>query len=113
MKKKILIRLFILVVTFGLTAPMVLADHQTFDLDKAIQQGDHKALADHYRAEAKKYKEIAEMHDKMQKSYKKTHVHHKGTENTLATHCGNLKFQALKMAEQYEALAKEEEGMTK
>jgi hypothetical protein len=89
---------------FFVAVPRVYA----FDVEKAIASGDHKGLAEYYKDQADAQRKIADMHDKMKISYRESHIHHKGTENVLAGHCGNLKFQALKMAEQYDAMAKEE-----
>lgn len=102
--------LLVLGVSFSL-APIAKA--QSFDVEKSISSGDHKGLAEYYKSQAEAQRKIAEMHDKMRADYKNNHnhVHYKGYENVLAGHCGNLKFQALKMAEQYDALAKQEENL--
>ncbi|MBZ0123382.1 MAG: hypothetical protein K8F31_05805 [Roseovarius sp.] len=90
------------------TISNVHAQSSSFDVDKAIAAGDHKGLAEYYKSQAEAQRTIAAMHDKMKTAYRNTHVHYKGSENVMAGHCGDLKFQALKMAEQYDALAKEE-----
>lgn len=84
---------------------------QSFDVQKAIGAGDHKALAEYYKSQAEAQRNIAAMHDKMKIAYRDSHVHYKGSENVMAGHCGDLKFQALKAAEQYDALAKQEEKL--
>lgn len=113
MIKKLAGSLFILSMVFAVILPIAKADHKSINVEKAISKGDHKALAEYYRSQADAQKKIAEMHDEMKTEYRKTHVHYKGIENTLAGHCGNLKSQALKMANEYETLAKEEEKMIK
>jgi 7-cyano-7-deazaguanine synthase in queuosine biosynthesis len=87
------------------------AQSGSFDVEKAIAAGDHKGLAEYYQSQAEAQRKIAAMHDKMKTAYRNTHVHYKGIENVLAGHCGDLKFEALKMAEQYDALAKQEEKL--
>ena len=94
------------------TISNVHAQSSSFDVDKAIAAGDHKGLAEYYKSQAEAQRTIAAMHDKMKTAYRNTHVHYKGSENVMAGHCGDLKFQALKMAEQYDALAKQEEKLT-
>jgi hypothetical protein len=83
----------------------------TFDVDKAIASGDHKGLAEYYKAQAEAQRNVAAMHDKMKTAYRDSHVHYKGSDNVMAGHCGDLKFQALKSAELYDALAKQEEKL--
>lgn len=100
------------VLAFGsFTISNARAQSGSFDVEKAIAAGDHKGLAEYYKSQAEAQRQIAAMHDKMKTSYRNTHVHYKGTENVLAGHCGDLKFEALKMAEQYDALAKQEEKL--
>ncbi len=111
--KKLISSFFVLSMFFAVALPIAKADHKTIDVEKAISKGDHKALAEYYHSQADAQKKIAAMHDEMKTEYRKTHVHYKGIENTLAGHCGNLKSQALKMADEYEALAKEEEKRIK
>lgn len=106
--KLLIALLLVLGVSFSLT-PMVSA--QSFDVDKAIAAGDHKALADYYKSQAEAQRTTVEMHKKMKTQYSGAHAHYKGYENVLAGHCGNLQFQAAKMAEQYDALAKQEESL--
>lgn len=84
---------------------------QSFDVQKAIAAGDHQALANYYKSQAEAERNVAAMHDKMKTSYRDTHVHYKGSENVLAGHCGNLKLKALESAEQYDALAAQEEKL--
>lgn len=84
-----------------------------FDVEKAIAAGDHQALAEYYRSQAEAQREIAKRHGQMRTDYRKTHVHYKGIENTLSGHCGTLRYQALKAAEQYDAMAKIEEKLAK
>jgi hypothetical protein len=93
------------------TISNVHAQSGSFDVEKAIAAGDHKGLAEYYQSQAEAQRKIAAMHDKMKTAYRNTHVHYKGIENVLAGHCGDLKFEALKMAEQYDALAKQEEKL--
>lgn len=93
------------------TISTVHAQTSSFDMEKAIAAGDHKGLAEYYESQAEAQRKIAEMHQKMKTAYRNTHVHYKGIKNVQAGHCGNLKFQALKMAEQYDALAKQEEKL--
>ncbi len=112
MRKNLSISL--LALTFALTStstvPTAFAQ-QKFDVEKAISSGDHKGLAEYYKAQAEEQRKIAAMHDKMKVAYRQTHVHYKGIENDLAGHCGDLKFEALKMAEQYDKLAAQEEKL--
>lgn len=89
------------------------AQAQSFDVDKAISTGDHKGLAEYYKSQAEAQRNIAAMHDKMKVAYRESHVHYKGSENVMAGHCGDLKFEALKAAEQFDALAKQEEKLAK
>ena len=84
---------------------------QTFDVNKAIAAGDHKGLAEYYKSQADLYRQKAASHDNMHADYKKSHVHYKGMENTFAAHCATLKQDALNTAQQYDALAKEEEKL--
>lgn len=93
------------------TISTVHAQSGSFDVEKAISAGDHKGLAEYYKSQAEAQRKIAEMHQKMKTAYRDTHVHYKGSENVLAGHCGNLRLQALKMADQYDALAKQEEKL--
>ena len=86
---------------------------QTFDVNKAIAAGDHQGLADYYKAQAEVYRQKAAAHDTMHADYKKSHVHYKGMENTFSAHCATLKEDALKTANQYDAMAKEEEALAK
>lgn len=106
---KILIAL--LLVLGGSVSLASMASAQAFDMDKAISSGDHKGLADYYKSQAEAQRKTVEMHKKMKTSYRESHVHYKGTENVLAGHCGNLQFQAAKMADQYDALAKQEDRL--
>ncbi|HKY64006.1 MAG TPA: hypothetical protein VJR29_11350 [bacterium] len=100
------------ILVFGISlsiAPKTRA--QSFDVQKAIEAGDHKGLAEYYRSQAETQRNVAAMHDKMKTEYRKSHVHYKGIDSVMAGHCGDLKFQALKSAEQYDALAKQEEKL--
>lgn len=98
------------ILLIGAVSSQVRAE-QSFDVEKAISSGDHKGLAEYYRSKAEEQRKIAEMHEKMKTSYKNTHVHYKGSENALATHCGNLQIKAREMADQYDKLAQEEEKL--
>jgi hypothetical protein len=84
---------------------------QSFDVNKAIAAGDHKGLAEYYKSQADLYRQKAASHDNMHADYKKSHVHYKGMENTFAAHCATLKQDALNTAQQYDALAKQEEKL--
>lgn len=101
--------LFVLLVA-GLPMKTVSAA-QDFDVQKAIADGDHKGLADFYKAQAETYRQKAASHDTMAADYKKSHVHYKGMENNMATHCATLKADALKTAAQYDEMAKTEEKL--
>lgn len=81
---------------------------QDFDVQKAIANGDHKGLADYYKAQAEKYRQKAAKHDTMAADYKKSNVHYKGMENDMATHCAKLKADAMETAAQYDEMAKAE-----
>lgn len=111
MKKVKLSLLLAFVMAMGMASPVIA--QQSFDVEKAIAAGDHKGLADYYKTQAEAQRKVAAMHDKMKVSYRDTHVHYKGTENVLAGHCGNLKEEALKSADQYDDLAKQEELLIK
>ena len=114
MKKITFFSLFLFfVLALSSFRPNLLHAQTSFDADKAIAAGDHKGLAAYYKSQAEAQRKIAEMHKKMKTSYRDTHVHYKGTENAMATHCGNLQLQAEKMAEQYDALAAQEEKLAK
>lgn len=82
-----------------------------FDVQKAIASGDHKGLAEYYKSQAEAQRKIAGMHDAMRADYGKDHVHYKGSENVMTGHCMNLKLQALKSADEYDALAAQEEKL--
>lgn len=90
-----------------------LAAEQPFDVGKAIAAGDHKGLADYYKAQADLYRKKAEEHDAMMADYKKGHAYYKGMENSFQAHCEKLKKDALSMAEKYNAMAAEEEKLIK
>ncbi|MDL1871971.1 hypothetical protein FBR05_07170 [Deltaproteobacteria bacterium PRO3] len=92
-------------------APAAAAPAQDFDVQKAIAAGDHKGLAAFYKAQAQAYRDKAAKHEHMHADYKKSHVHYKGMENSLAAHCAILKERALETAKQYDALAAEEEKL--
>ncbi len=91
------------------TAPA--APQEPFDVQKAIAAGDHKGLAAYYKAQAQAYRDKAAKHEHMHADYKKSHVHYKGMENSLAAHCAILKERALETAKQYDALAADEEKL--
>lgn len=82
-----------------------------FNPQEAIEQGDHRALANYYRSLAEEQRRVADMHQTMKTNYRNTHVHYKGIENTLAGHCGALQRKALQMAEYYDRLAAQEEKL--
>jgi hypothetical protein len=113
MKKLLSLSLLSLIIVLALSihSTSAVSADQPFDVEKAIASGDHKGLADYYKTQAEAQRKIAEMHDKMKTEYRESHVHYKGTENVMAGHCGNLKFKALKMAEQYDDMAKQEEKL--
>lgn len=82
-----------------------------FNVQEAISKGDHKGLAAYYKEKAEKYRKRAAKHETMEADYKKSHVHYKGMENTMAIHCKALKAKALEAATQYEEMAKAEEKL--
>lgn len=81
------------------------------EIEKAMMEGDHKALATYYRVESASLKEAAAEHERMGKLYQKNHEHYKDFGQIMAHHCENLRLQALQASYQYEALAKQEEEM--
>lgn len=114
MKRKILSGLCFLSVLFGVTGPVLKAETRVVNVEKAINSGDHQALAAYYRGKAVEQKKMADIHEQMKTEYKNSHVHYKGMESSLASHCEKMKKNALKLAEEYEELAKKEEkAMTK
>lgn len=114
MKKVVSFSLLLLfVLAVGSFKPNMIHAQASFDVEKAIAAGDHKGLADYYKSQAEAQRKIVDMHKKMKKNYSGNHAHYKGYENVLAGHCGSLQFQAEKMAEQYDALAAQEEKLVK
>lgn len=83
------------------------------EIEKAIESGDHATLAKIYMDLAQKERAKAASHDTMIASLKKSHVHYKGMENDMTTHCSVLKGNALKSAEKYEEMAAAEETLAK
>ncbi len=110
MKKLLSISLFLLFI-FGSYQISNVQAQSNFDVDKAISAGDHKGLAEYYKSQADLYRQKAAQHDNMHADYKKSHVHYKGMENTFSAHCLSLKEDALKTANQYDAMAKAEEKL--
>ncbi len=106
--KKILSFSFLVFVVFALAAFQNVHAQANFDVQKAIASGDHKGLADYYKSQADAQRKIADMHDAMRANYGKDHVHYKGSENVMTGHCMNLKGQALKSADEYDALSAQE-----
>ncbi|GEM_PF-3450028 len=106
-----IVAVFLSIAGFGISMSSVTYAQPAFNVQKAIAAGDHKGLAEYYQSQADAQRKIAAMHDDMKVAYRNTYVHYKGTENVLAGHCGNLKLQALKMADQYDALAAQEEKL--
>lgn len=80
------------------------------DVEKAISQGDHGALARYYRALADAERKRAVMHEKMAKSYGVS-VHYKKIRKNLAIPCQKLRYDALDRAIEYDRLAEEEEKL--
>jgi hypothetical protein len=115
MKKLISVSFFALMLTLLLAVgpTQTVFAQPTFDVDKAIAAGDHQGLADYYKSQAVVYRQNAAKHDNMEANYKKSHVHYKGMENALPVHCATLKKDALNTADQYDAMAKEEEALIK
>jgi hypothetical protein len=82
-----------------------------FDVQKAIKAGDHKGLAEYYRAEAATYRQLAQKHKKMEITYFEAN---KESETTyLPKHCAELVTKSNEMAAIYEKLAKAEEELSK
>ena len=100
-----MLALFAIVIMAGVSTVHAQA---SFDPQKAIAAGDHKGLANYYKSQADAQRKIADMHDAMRANYGKDHVHYKGSENVMTGHCMNLKGQALKSADDYDALAAQE-----
>lgn len=85
---------------------------QPIDVPRSINAGDHQALADYYRAEAKALEDLSSQHERMRDLYQKNHDHYNRDQyQTMAHHCEDLRLQALQMSYQYEALAKQEEKL--
>jgi len=84
---------------------------ETFHIDKAITKGEHRGLANYYRQQAKLYRLEAKNHDRMKIVYSNAHLHYGGSENVFKEHCTELSNLALQTAEQYDALAKEEDEL--
>lgn len=109
MRRKLILFLFILSLFLTVAGKVSSEDaSKSVNPEQVVTAGDHAELANYYKSQAEARRQIAEMHDKMKVSYRNSHVHYKGTENALAGQCGELKFQALKMAEKCDAMAKEE-----
>lgn len=102
---------FLLLLTLVFSLSSFAQAETSMDVEKAISSGDHKGLAEYYKSQAEAQRKTVEMHKNMKKTYTGQHAHYKGYENVLAGHCGNLQFQAAKMADQYDALAQEEEKL--
>lgn len=115
MRKVVSLGVFLFILTVALhPMPLMSADQPApFDVSKAIASGDHKGLAEHYKAQAEVYKKKAAEHDAMQNDYKSTHAYKKGAETSFQSHCSQLKADALSLAAKYEAMAKEEEALIK
>ncbi|HKY63555.1 MAG TPA: hypothetical protein VJR29_09060 [bacterium] len=113
MRKIISLIAFIMVMGLGAHLNSAMGAEQKFDVDQAIAAGDHKGLAEYYRAQAEDYRKKAAAHDTMHTDYKKSHVHYKGMENTFQAHCSQLKEKALETAAKYDQMAQDEEKLVK
>lgn len=83
---------------------------QNFDVQKAITNGDHPALADYYQNQAQRYRELAEQHQQMEKEYRISPGGKiKGSRGGY--HCRKLRSLALKSAKTYESLAEAEKKL--
>jgi hypothetical protein len=82
-------------------------------IQAAKTPADHKAIADHYKAEAADALAKASEHEEMAAIYKKTGFGTAKTPNAPGTveHCNNLAKSYKAMAEDLTALAKEHDAM--
>lgn len=100
----------IIVLALMLLAVVSTAQAKTkFDIETAITNAEHKALAQYYSEQAHEQTEIAEMHLRMAKNYRGTHANR--STSRMIVHCNKLKLQALKMAEEYNAMAEIESAL--
>jgi hypothetical protein len=82
-------------------------------IEAAKTPGDHKAIADHYKAEAAEALAKASEHEQMAAVYKKTAFGTAKNPSAPGTveHCNNLAKSYKAMAEDLTALAKEHDAM--
>ncbi len=101
--------LFLIFLIFPMTQkpPTVHAD-APFDVKKAISAGDHRGLAEYYRAQATAERKAAERHDQMRLEYQKSAAPHA---HNLVLHCHELYLLSLKQAKTYDWLTIQEERL--
>lgn len=102
--------LFFIFTVSGPLTPIAQAE-QKFDVEKAIAAGDHKDLAEYYRAQAARYRQLAEKHKKMEATYVEATADWGIT--YLPKQCADLVKRSMETAEIYEKLAQAEEELSK
>lgn len=109
-KMNILLPVFVfMVVAFFNASPI--HSQESFDVLKEIAAGDHKGLAEYYRAQAARYRQLAEKHKKMEVTYVEAQEYWPTT--YLPKHCADLVKRSTETAELYEKLAQAEEELSK
>ncbi len=110
MKKNLLLLLSIFILGISSfaraqTAPQSPPLPSKADLKKAIAAGDHKTLAQYYKALADEERSDALMHEELGKTYQESYVHYDGIQDNIPDQCNQLKDHALKKAAQYDQMA--------
>ncbi len=87
------------------TSPQPAVVPSKAELKKAIAAGDHKTLAQYYKALADEERAEAAMHEELAKTYRESYVHYDGIQDNIPDQCNQLKDHALKKAAQYDQMA--------
>lgn len=82
----------------------------SFNVEKAIADGNHKALAEYYRAQAESYRQKAALHERMAEKYGPP-LRFKNLIINRAQHCRVIAYESEKTAKKYEELAVGEEKL--
>ena len=115
---KLRVGIVVLALNVGLVVPAyrVMAA-QNVDIDKLIATaktaGDHQAIADYYKEQAKEAQAQAEKHKKMAQEYSMSSIGRQATKTHFHEHCEALVRDYESAAKEYDGLAKAHEEMAK
>lgn len=79
---------------------------EKIDIEKALMQGHHEKLVKYYQEQAEEQRSIANLHTRMMNNYRGSHAYR--NHSKMSKHCKRLRDYALKMADEYDNMAKDE-----